>query len=69
MRRVERSCLPICQKAIRPGRRNQRGYKVERGIDRIVVSSEAPMSCVRRIRNALLELPNPNSEVTSRYFQ
>ena len=49
---------------------NQRGYQIERRIDQdIVVSKEAPISCVRRIRNELVEFPSPNNAVTNRYFQ
>src|SRR5438045_9787683 len=36
---------------------------------KIVVSKGTPISCVRKIKNELLELPNPKRAITVRYFQ
>src|SRR5436190_2520649 len=43
--------------------------RLNRAYIKIVVSKGAPISCVRKIKNELLELPRPKIAITVRYFQ
>src|SRR5438445_306290 len=43
--------------------------RLNRAYIKIVVSKGAPISCVRKIKNELLELPRPKRAITERYFQ
>src|SRR5207248_6024798 len=43
--------------------------RLNRAYIKIVVSKGTPISCVRKIKNELLELPNPKRAITERYFQ